>query len=117
MKTLLISAALFATLALTHDHLTGRWETKPSSKGNVTGVVFKADNSFEGYVNRKPFVTGNYVLTDSIFSFTDNGCNGLKGVYKVIFFSNNDSLRFESITDSCAERKEGMNRTVLGRVK
>lgn len=43
-------------------------------------MVFKADNSFEGYVNRKPFVTGNYVLTDSIFSFIDNGCNGIKGV-------------------------------------
>lgn len=115
MKIVLIALAISGALAL--DNLTGKWETKPSANGNVTGVVFKADNSFEGYVNRKPFVTGTYTFEDSLFSFVDNGCNGIRGVYKVIFFSNGDSLRFAPVNDSCAERKAGMSRMILGRVK
>jgi len=117
MKTILITAAFTILLAFTPpDKLTGRWQSKPSSKGNVTGVVFKADNTFEGFVNKKPFVSGIYTFRDSIFSFTDNGCNGMRGIYKVIFFSNSDSLRFEVISDSCKERKEGMLRLVMGKV-
>lgn len=115
---MLISAAVAASLALTvKDKLTGRWQTQPSAKGNVTSVVFKADNSFEGFVNKKAFASGTYTLQDSIFSFTDNGCNGAKGIYKIIFFSNEDSIRFEPISDSCTERENGMRRTVLGRIK
>ena len=115
---MLISATIVALVSFTvTDELTGRWETKPSAKGNITGVVFKADNSFEGYINKKPFVSGQYTLENGIFSFTDNGCDGKKGVYKIVFFSNSDSLRFEPINDSCEERRNGMNRTVLGRVK
>lgn len=117
MKTIFICGVVMASIGFTAaDSLTGRWETKPSSKGNVTGIVFKPDKSFEGYVNRKPFVSGSYTLQDSIFSFVDNGCDGKKGVYKLVFFNNADSLRFESIEDSCVRRKDGMSRLVLGRV-
>jgi len=118
MKAILISMVFMTLTAVTEkDMLTGRWESKPSPKGNTTGVLFKDDNSFEGYVNKKPFVSGNYVLQDSIFSFTDNGCDGARGIYKIIFFSDADSIRFEPISDSCMERREGMRRTILGRVK
>ena len=101
------------------DRLTGRWETQPSEKGNITGVVFKADNTIEGYVNKKPFVSGTYSFNpgDSILSFVDNGCNGMRGIYKVMFYSNSDSLRFNVISDSCTERKNGMLRLIMGRVK
>ena len=99
--------------------LTGRWETKVSEKGNVTGVVFKSDNKLEGYINKKPFVSGTYNFnpSDSTLSFVDNGCNGMKGTYKVMLYSNSDSLRFQAIDDSCEERKNGMLRLVMGRVK
>lgn len=118
MKTIsLVTAALFFVACLVKDKLTGRWETKPSVNGNVTGVVFKEDGNFDGYVNKKPFVTGKYTLQDSIFTFTDNGCNGAQGVYKILFFSNEDSVKFIAISDDCAERKEGMERTILGRIK
>jgi hypothetical protein len=118
MKIALIYAAAMAAIVMSEkDRLSGRWESKPSPKGNVTGVVFKTDNSFEGYVNRKPFVSGTYTFEDDIFSFTDNGCEGKRGVYKVFFFSNADSLRFIPIADSCTERKEGMSKLVMGRVK
>lgn len=118
MKTVLIGAAILALAAfIEKDKLTGRWETKPSVNGNVTGVVFKPDNTYEGYVNKKPFVSGRYTLKDSLIFITENGCADKTGVYKIILFSNLDSLRFQSVNDSCDERREGMNRTVLGRVK
>ena len=114
---LIFVAAYFVLLSFTSaDKLTGRWETKPSGNGNVTGVVFKEDGSFMAYVNKKPFVSGNYTVADSIFTFTDNGCMGMPGVYKLIFFSNSDSLRFEVVNDDCTDRREGMLRTVLGKV-
>lgn len=100
-----------------NELLTGKWETKPSVNGNITGVVFKADYSFEGYVNKKPFVSGTYQFKDSILSFVDNGCEGRRGIYRVDFFSNTDSLRFIPIEDGCIERKEGMSRLVMGRIK
>ncbi len=102
-----------------NDPLTGRWETKPSAKGNVTGITFKGDSIFEAYVNKKPFASGKYHFnsSDSILSFTDNGCNGAEGIYKIIFFNTADSMRFKAIYDSCDERRDGMQRLIMGRVK
>ena len=118
MKRVLISALVFALVSFTiTEELIGNWESKPSAKGNVTRVVFKSDNSFEGFINKKPFVSGKYTLSDGVLSFVDNGCDGKKGVYKLVFFSDSDSLRFEAIQDSCDERRNGMIRTILGRVK
>ena len=118
MKTMFIYVTIMAASAFTiPDQLTGRWQTMPSSKGSVTSVVFRPDNSFEGFVNKKAFASGTYTLQHDIFSFTDNGCNGARGTYKAIFFSNSDSLRFEVITDSCAPRKDGMSKLIFGRVK
>ena len=118
MKTILISAVIIMSSTLTSkDKLAGRWETKPSAKGNVTGVVFYKNNTYEGFVNKKPFVSGKYNLRRNIITIEENGCNGARGVYKIIFFSHSDSLRFEPISDSCTERREGMTRTILGRIK
>ena len=118
MKTLCISAATMLLFFLyTEDKLTGKWQTKPSVNGNVTGVVFKTDKSMEAYVNKKPFASGQYTFKDDVISFTDNGCEGRRAEYKTIFFADNDSLRFEVIMDSCDERRQGMSRLVLGKVK
>ena len=102
---------------LPNDKLIGRWESRPSEKGAVTTVVFRADNSFDGYVNNKPFVNGTYTLNDSIFTMVDNGCNGVRGTYTIHFFSNGDSMRLECLQDSCAERCAGASRIILGRKK
>ena len=118
MKLFIFYMAALMSLSSTID-LTGRWETGPSEKGNITGVVFKSDSTFEGYVNRKPFVSGTYTFSneDSILSIQDGGCSGIVATYKVNFFSNADSMRFTAISDSCNERREGMQRLVMGRVK
>jgi hypothetical protein len=117
MKMLFIAFVLIAFIT-PNDALTGRWESKPSDKGNVTGVVFKQDSVMEAYVNRKSFASGIYHFSekDSVLTFTDNGCNGAKGIYKILLFSNGDSMRFKAIYDSCTERKQGIQRLVLGRV-
>ena len=118
MKTLIIYLTAMIGLA-SETNLTGRWETKPSEKGNTTGVVFKQDNTYEGYVNKKPFVSGTYTFneSDSVITIHESSCNGVTGIYKVNLFSNADSMRFTAIQDSCTERREGMQRLVLGRVK
>jgi len=47
-------------------------------------VVFK-DSTFEGCVNRKPFVSGVYKMAKDTFSFVDNGCEGKRGVENYLF--------------------------------
>lgn len=117
MKTILFSVLAMAFLSTEGpERLIGRWESI-SSTGNVTGVVFKDDNTFEGYVNQKPFVSGTYSLSDSVFIMSDNGCKGVEGVYKLTFFSNNDSFRIQTISDDCEARGNGVNNRVFGRVK
>ncbi|SIO50972.1 hypothetical protein [Chitinophaga niabensis] len=115
MKTVLI--ALVSLLFIGENKLTGRWESAPAPNGNVTGLVFKKDNTFEGYVNKKPFVTGKYTLEGDILTFTDNACDGAQGVYKINYFSGTDSLRFQPVNDTCSNRRAGMSRLVMGRVK
>ena len=117
MRIIAIYVIAMVVLAFNEkDKLTGRWQSQPSVTGAVTGVVFKPDNTFEGFVNKKPFVTGKYRVQDDLFSFTDNGCDGAEGIYKMIFFSNEDSLRFEPITDTCTGRRAGMSKLIMGRV-
>jgi hypothetical protein len=118
MKTFQITALAFAlVMSAATDTITGRWESKPSVNGNTTGVLFKPDNSFEGFINKKPFVTGTYSMKGDTCTLVDNGCDGKQAIYQVIFFSNSDSMRFKAISDSCTGRKNGMEQLVLGRVK
>lgn len=117
MKTILFSVLAMTLLSSAGtEKLIGRWESI-SRTGNITGVVFKEDNTFEGYINQKPFVSGTYNLVDSIYTMSDNGCMGVKGTYKLTFFSNNDSFRLQLISDACEPRGNGTNNRVFGRVK
>ena len=118
IKTIMIAASMAISVSsINSNKLTGRWETQRSPSGNVFGVVFKEDLTMEGYQNKKPFFSGNYSTENDVIYFEDNGCPDIKASYKLIFFSNDDSLRFEPIDDKCEQRLEGMKRTILGRVK
>lgn len=119
MKTIIFSAITFLLLtSIKEIKLTGRWESV-SRTGAVTGVLFKDDGTFNGDVNKKPFVYGTFKFNekDSLFTFSDNGCQGAEAVYKINFFSNSDSMRLKAVEDPCLERKNGMEQLVLGRVK
>ena len=115
MKTILFSTLLLLALSGA-DKLVGRWESI-SPTGNVTGVVFKDDNTFEGYINEKPFVSGTYSFRDSTFQMEDNGCLGKTGTYTLHFFSKGDSFRIQLVNDDCEGRAKGTNNRVFGRVK
>jgi hypothetical protein len=119
MKSIAIIATVLALVSFNGpDKLFGKWQTALSPKGVRMTVIFKSDNTFEAFQNKKPFTSAKYTLDDKdVIRFTDNGCNGAEGVYKTIFFSNQDSVRFELISDSCVQRAEGMKRFVVGRVK
>ena len=118
MRTIFfISIAIALAAFISEDFLTGRWQSPVSEKGNVTSVVFKPDNTFEGFVNKKPFTTGKYSLKDSIFTFSDNGCGGSEASYKIILFNYGDSMRLQPISDTCTERRKGMSRLIMGKVK
>ena len=114
---LLVFSMLFSVIG--DNPLLGRWETKPSVNGVVTGIVFKGDGKLEAYVNKKPFVSGVYTFNpkDSTLIFSDNGCDGATGIYKIVFYSNSDSFSVRAISDTCIERKKGMERLVMGRTK
>lgn len=117
MKTILICITAIFGFASSID-ITGRWETQPSEKGNITGIVFKSNNTFEGYVNKKPFASGTYTFNaaDTLLTIQEGSCGGVAATYKVNFFSNADSIRFTVVEDSCTQRKQGVQRMVLGRV-
>lgn len=118
MKKIIVFAFAITLFAfIPKKKLTGRWESKPSAKGNITGVVFNEDQTYEGYINRKPFVSGRYTLKRNKMTIEETGCNGHKSIYRIILFSGADSMRFEPISDSCKERREGMAKTILGRIK
>ncbi|HEY0679374.1 MAG TPA: hypothetical protein VGD17_13890 [Chitinophagaceae bacterium] len=112
-----ILTLIFISLIPFKNKLLGTWETRPSEKGNITRVIFNKDNTHEVFINKKPFLNGEYHLKGNIMTLKENGCGGSEGVYKLIFFSGTDSLRFQLISDTCTNRKTGMQRIVLGRVK
>lgn len=116
MNTLFHAAIIAAVIAFcARQDIIGRWESKPSAAGNVTGVVFKADHTYTAYVNQKPFANGTYSWADSLLSIKENGCE-YKGTYKTVFFAANDSLKLQPVVDSCTDRAKGISKLVLGRV-
>ena len=117
MKIILVFTFTILLSVVTSTYkLPGRWESKLPG-GNILGVIFKPDNSMEGYFNKKPLFSGTYTWSDGMLSFEDNGCQDIKGIYKIVFFSDSDSMRWEVINDSCEGRKQGMNNMVFARVK
>lgn len=114
IRILLLITVILTTIS--KHSILGRWESK-SATGNTTGVVFKEDHSFEAYVNRKPFTTGKYYMHGDTLHFNDTGCGGSEGIYKTNFFADGDSLYWAAISDTCTERRNGMQRLRMGMVK
>lgn len=118
MKTIIPALAILISciaLASTYQEktLVGRWETKLPDN-TIAGIIYKADHTYQGYVNKKVFVAGSYDLKKDTLSMSDNGCP-IKGLYKITFFA--DSVRYNVIADSCKGRKHDVDKAVLGRVK
>ncbi len=101
MKKLLISTFILILAACTNksSNIIGRWETK-SQKGNILIGVFKADDSQEGYFNKKLFTKGTYSFKDGVLTFEHDEmgtpCSDIKGSYKLTFFADT-AIRFDVI--------------------
>lgn len=113
----LILGFVFVLFVLNISHsIVGRWETIQPD-GNKLGMVFKPNDHFEGYINKKPFVSGTYTFSDDIIIMNGNGCINMPGKYRIHFYGNADSIRWEEISDECAARKKGLNDIVFERKK
>jgi hypothetical protein len=116
VKPIFFAAIISAIIAFSgKERLLGRWESQPSPSGNISGIVFKADNTYMAYTNRTPFTSGVYSLRDSLLTIRESACEQ-PGTYKTIFYASGDSLRLQPVTDSCTERAKGISRLVFGRV-
>lgn len=118
MKTIAILAAAACLALATENRLTGRWEGCPDAEdGAVMGALFGEGGNFNGSCNGRAFADGNYAVKGDTLSFTDNTCMGVEARYRLLFFSNGDSLRLLAISNGCEQRRTCVERTVLGRVK
>ena len=118
MKSICIAViAILFSSSTKNDKLTGTWQRVIPGGDVVYRITFTADNTFEGYVNEKPFVSGTYTLRDSIFAIEDFGCPDIPGTYKVNFFGNDDSCRLQVINDACDGRLAQADNAILYRIK
>jgi len=113
---LLVVFTLVLLAFKTPQTITGRWETIQPG-GNTLGMIFKPDNHFEGYVNKKPFVSGTYIFSHNTIILNGNGCIDMPGKYRINFLKNIDSILWEVISDSCAARKKGLDNVVFSRIQ
>ncbi len=69
---------------------------------------FKADGTYDASEDGKIVVTGGtYEVKSDTLYLNDPVCNPHNpGIYKLIFYAQ-DSLRFELISDSCNDRRNG----------
>lgn len=105
---------LFAALSFTADNnpLVGKWEYSSTQPGDPFKLlaIFRANGTFDGFINKKEFVSGAYHMKHDTLYISDPTCNAqYEGIYKVEFFGRRDSLKFHVIQDTCKGRREGTN--------
>jgi hypothetical protein len=121
MKFILLSGLFLSLVSfiVADTDIVGLWESK-TPRGNILGLRFRKDSTYEGFLNHKAFVSGPYTLNNDTLTLEDALCkaaNGevMKGIYKAGFYAP-DSFRMEVITDSCTARSEDADYLRFGRV-
>jgi hypothetical protein len=110
LSTLII--ILFSAISLTSDTnpLVGKWENSGIYKGTPYKflAIFRANGTFDGFMDKKEFVSGTYHVQHDTLYLSDPTCNAkYEGTYKIEIFSHADSLKFHVIQDTCRGRREG----------
>jgi len=103
---------LFATVSFKIDinPLVGKWENSGVFKGDPYKfmAIFRANGTFDGFMNNKEFVSGTYHVNHDTLYMSDPTCNAkYEGTYKIEFFGQQDSLKLHVIQDTCKGRVEG----------
>lgn len=118
-KALILTLSLIAVTAVSFinppNPLMGRWQQK--YKGAIALLVFRADDTFDAFVNGKLFTTGKYTVRQDTMFMADNSCNmAYYGIYKLGFYAP-DSVRFSTIADTCKGRNGDLHNFTVGRLK
>ncbi len=114
---LLISLAV-AIVSFTQppNPLLGRWQQKTAGGPSVM-TVFRADGTNDIFVNGKTFLSGKYYVRKDTLGYADPLCDiAYYGTYKLDFFAQ-DSLRLIVLVDTCSQRRRGLDKVIVGRVK
>ncbi len=99
--------------------LVGEWDAHLSFEGKpyVFMARFRADGSYDGFMDGKAFVSGKYRTQGDSMYITDGSCNiNYEGLYQLIYFDK-DSLRFNVLADTCKQRVEGTSGLAVKRIK
>ena len=122
MKKVMTASSLCILIVLcsfkTFDHsLVGHWISHDGAPGSKIFVDFNSDGTFKVTVDGETENEGNYKFYNDTFCMYDNNC-GLQtaGKYKMIFYTE-DTLSFNLIQDSCADRIQEVNGGVLVRLR
>jgi len=100
--------------------LVGRWEwTRVYPEGPLSILaVFRSNGTYDGFANKKSFVSGTYSVKHDTLFISDPVCNSkYSGTYKLTFLGQRDSVRFNVIQDTCKGRRGGVNGMVYKQVK
>jgi hypothetical protein len=103
---------LLSTLSFIIDTnpLVGKWEYSSTYQGSPYKLlaIFRNNGTYDGFINKKEFVSGTYHINHDTLYIADPTCNAkYEGKYKVEFFGQHDSLKFHVIQDTCVGRREG----------
>lgn len=107
LAIMLSSAIAFKTET---NLLVGKWEHTGTYQGAPFNflAIFRANGTFDGFINKKEFVSGTYHMNNDTLHMSDPTCNAkYEGSYKVEFFGRQDSLKFHVVQDTCMGRRQG----------
>lgn len=115
-SSLLLLALTAAAFIAPSNPLVGRWQQQ--FPGQLLLLNFRADGTYDSFINGKTFTSGKYTFQQGAFTLSDGLCNpNYYGTYKLSFYSGTDSIRFQVVQDTCRGRREGTRGLTLGRVK
>lgn len=127
MKKVLIYSVLaimlsFSAFSPSNENISivGKWECIKKFNGSAVSLVaiFRANGVYDGFVDKKAFVTGKYKMTQDTLHFIDVIGNGIyDATYKVKFFGDRDSLKVSVIQDTVVGRRQGTDGFVFKRIK
>lgn len=111
-------AAVAISFTAKPNKLEGRWESKQQTPDGpfILLAIFHANNTYDGFINGKAFVTGGYTVTNDTMKISDALCNAnYQGTYKLKFFTP-DSVQFIALSDTCKARHDGTNMVIMKRL-
>ena len=117
----ILCIAIFAIISFTSDtnSLVGKWEYSGQYQGGPFKLlaIFRSNGTFDGFINKKEFVSGMYRMQHDTLYISDPTCNAkYEGTYKVEYFGQLDSMKFHVIQDTCTGRKKGTDNKLFKKI-